>query len=120
MERIMGPALGDMVRSIHESHGVIFHLGATVAAIAESSVTLSTGEQLDADLVVVGIGVRPAMALAQQAGLAVDRGVVVDEFLQTGQVTPDRRAMEWWWMSSCRPACRASTQPGTSHAGRIG
>ena len=83
MERIMGPALGDMVRSIHESHGVIFHLGATVAAIAESSVTLSTGEQLDADLVVVGIGVRPAMALAQQAGLAVDRGVVVDEFLQT-------------------------------------
>ena len=79
----MGPALGDMVRSVHQSQGVNFHLGATVAAIAESSVNLSTGEQLDAELVVVGIGVRPAVALAQQAGLAIDHGVVVNEFLQT-------------------------------------
>ena len=45
MERIMGPALGDMIRSVHQSHGVNFHLGATVAAIAESSVTLSQSPQ---------------------------------------------------------------------------
>jgi NADPH-dependent 2,4-dienoyl-CoA reductase/sulfur reductase-like enzyme/nitrite reductase/ring-hydroxylating ferredoxin subunit len=83
MERVMGAAIGDMVRAIHESHEVSFHLGATVTAIAQDSVTLSSGERLGADLVVVGIGVRPAVALAMQAGLTVDRGVVVDEFLQT-------------------------------------
>jgi 3-phenylpropionate/trans-cinnamate dioxygenase ferredoxin reductase subunit len=83
MERTMGPAIGDMVRAIHEQHGVAFHLGATVTAIAEAGVTLSTGERLAADLVVVGIGVRPAIELAQRAGLATDRGVRVDEYLQT-------------------------------------
>jgi 3-phenylpropionate/trans-cinnamate dioxygenase ferredoxin reductase subunit len=83
MERIMGAAIGDMVRAIHELHGVIFHLGATVTAIAKDTVTLSTGERLEADLVVVGIGVRPEVTLAEQAGLAIDRGVVVDAYLQT-------------------------------------
>ncbi len=83
MERVMGAAIGDMVRAIHESHGVSFHLGATVTAIAQDAVTLSTGEQLSAELVVVGIGVRPAVALATEAGLTVARGVVVDEFLRT-------------------------------------
>jgi 3-phenylpropionate/trans-cinnamate dioxygenase ferredoxin reductase subunit len=83
MERIMGAAIGDMVRTIHEEHGVIFHLGTTVTEIAKASVNLSTGQQLDADLVIVGIGVRPVVTLAEQAGLALDRGVTVNEFLQT-------------------------------------
>jgi 3-phenylpropionate/trans-cinnamate dioxygenase ferredoxin reductase subunit len=83
MERVMGAAIGDMVRAIHEAHGVVFHLGATVAGIQNAHTTLSTGEQLAADLVVFGVGVRPAVMLAMQAGLAMDRGVVVDEFLHT-------------------------------------
>jgi NADPH-dependent 2,4-dienoyl-CoA reductase/sulfur reductase-like enzyme/nitrite reductase/ring-hydroxylating ferredoxin subunit len=83
MERVMGPEIGAMVQAIHEQHGVVFHLGATVAAIDEAGVALSTGVRLPAELVVVGIGVRPATMLAEQAGLAVDRGVRVDEYLQT-------------------------------------
>ena len=83
LERIMGAAIGDMVRAIHESHGVVFHLGATVTSIAKDVVTLSTGERLSADLVVVGIGVRPDVTLAERAGLAIERGVTVDEFLRT-------------------------------------
>lgn len=83
MERILGPELGDMVKAVHEKHGVVFHLGATVAQIAPDRVRLSTGEEIEAELVVVGIGVRPDLALAEQAGLAIDRGVSVDACLQT-------------------------------------
>jgi 3-phenylpropionate/trans-cinnamate dioxygenase ferredoxin reductase subunit len=83
MERVLGPELGDMVRAIHEAHGVTFHLGATVVTISPGHVRLSTGEDLKADLVVVGIGVRAEVSLAEEAGLATDRGVTVDAFLQT-------------------------------------
>jgi NADPH-dependent 2,4-dienoyl-CoA reductase/sulfur reductase-like enzyme len=54
-----------------------------VAAVDAQAVTLSGGERLDAELVVVGIGVRPSTQLAEAAGLQVDRGVMVDERLQT-------------------------------------
>lgn len=79
----MGAAIGDMVRQIHEAHGVVFHLGATVAAVQTDSATLSTGQHIAADLVVVGVGVRPDVTLATQAGLEIDRGVAVDEYLCT-------------------------------------
>jgi len=83
MERILGSEIGDFVRKLHEEHGVIFHLGDTVAAIEGHNATLKSGGSLEADLVVVGVGVRPRLALAEQAGLKLDRGVVVDAYLET-------------------------------------
>ena len=83
MERILGPDMGDFVRALHEEHGVIFHLGDTVAAIDGRKATLKSGGTLEADLVVVGVGVRPRLILAEQAGLKMDRGVSVNQYLET-------------------------------------
>ncbi len=83
MEKVLGPQVGDHLRALHEKHGVVFHLGTDPQQIDAQSVLLSNGEKLAADLVVVGIGVRPALALAEQAGLKIDRGVVVDDCLET-------------------------------------
>ncbi len=62
---------------------MLFHLGTTVQRLDGPRVTLADGTAFDADVVVAGVGVRPSLALAQQAGLEIDRGVLVDETLQT-------------------------------------
>ena len=82
-ERVLGVDVGTYLCELHESHGVTFHLSAMAAAIDKDKVTLKNGEELQADLVVVGIGVRPSLALAERSGLAIDRGVLVDEYLAT-------------------------------------
>jgi apoptosis-inducing factor 3 len=83
MERVLGPEMGDFVRSLHEEHGVIFHLGDTVTGIEGKRATLKNGSVIEADLVVIGVGVKPRLSLAEKAGLSIDRGVIVDAFLQT-------------------------------------
>ncbi len=87
LERVFGAQLGDFIRTLHESKGVVFHLGRTVSAIGVKDVALDNGETLAVDLIVAGIGVRPVTALAEQAGLETERGVLVNEYLETS--TPD-------------------------------
>jgi NADPH-dependent 2,4-dienoyl-CoA reductase/sulfur reductase-like enzyme len=83
LSRVVGEALGNDIRRIHESHGVSFHLSTGVSRIDEHGVHLTDGTLLSADLVVAGVGVRPRLDLARQAGLKVYQGVVVDAYLET-------------------------------------
>jgi len=83
MQKLLGPDMGDFVRALHEENGVIFHLKDTVEKLDGTRATLKSGSVIEADLVVVGIGVKPRLALAEQAGLAADRGVSVSEYLET-------------------------------------
>jgi NADPH-dependent 2,4-dienoyl-CoA reductase/sulfur reductase-like enzyme/nitrite reductase/ring-hydroxylating ferredoxin subunit len=83
LERTMGAEIGRFVQSIHEAHGVAFHLGETVASVDGGKVSLSGGGRLDADFVVMGVGVKPATTVAEKAGLAIDRGIAVNEYLET-------------------------------------
>ncbi len=83
LSHVLGPEVGKFLRGVHEEHGVVFHLGQQVQSIGGKDVTLSNGTRLEADLVVVGIGVRPATALGESAGVALDRGIKVDAQLAT-------------------------------------
>jgi len=83
LEGVMGAEIGLFIRKLHEAHGVTFHLGETVSRVNGRTVTLSSGTALDADVLILGVGVRPSLTLAEQAGLTMDRGIKVNQFLET-------------------------------------
>ena len=83
LERILGAELGHFIKGVHESHGVKFKLEQTVTGVTADGATTSAGESLAADLVVAGVGVRPNVGLAERAGIATDKGVLVNEYLET-------------------------------------
>jgi NADPH-dependent 2,4-dienoyl-CoA reductase/sulfur reductase-like enzyme/nitrite reductase/ring-hydroxylating ferredoxin subunit len=83
LEKVLGRELGEFIRQTHEDHGVQFHLERTPAIIQNKQVRLDDGTILDCDLVVIGVGVRPNIALAEKAGIATDNGILVNEFLET-------------------------------------
>ena len=87
MERQLDPAAADLLRRAIEARGVQVLLEAETARVIGSqrvaAVELTDGRVLAADLVVVAVGIRPNVALAAQAGIAVNRGIVVDDGLAT-------------------------------------
>jgi NADPH-dependent 2,4-dienoyl-CoA reductase/sulfur reductase-like enzyme/nitrite reductase/ring-hydroxylating ferredoxin subunit len=83
LERVLGVQLGQLIQGLHEEHGVRFHLGARLRAIYSDAVELDDGRRLAAELVVLGVGVRPRTGLAEKAGLKVADGILVDSRLRT-------------------------------------
>ena len=83
LARVLGDALGQWIRGLHEANGVVFHLGRKVLGYEAGKLGLDSGEAIAADFVVAGTGVRPRTALAETAGLQVENGVVVDRWLRT-------------------------------------
>lgn len=83
-EKILGRELGEFIQKLHEEKGVVFHLGRTSKSIAADAVTLDDGSTIaGADLVVLGVGVRPRVKLAEDAGLAMEKGISVSDLLET-------------------------------------
>jgi len=85
--RVLGPEVGGVYRDLHAEHGVDLHLSTQIEAIvgngAARGVRTTDGVVIEGDLVVVGVGVTPRVELARDAGLTLENGILVDEFLAT-------------------------------------
>ena len=83
LEKTLGADLGALIQKVHEERGVVFHLGHTAKSIEPGAIVLDDDARLDADVVVAGLGVRPNVEIAETAGVVMDNGVAVNEFLET-------------------------------------
>ncbi|MGH8911012.1 MAG: NAD(P)/FAD-dependent oxidoreductase [Acidimicrobiia bacterium] len=89
LERVLGAEMGAFFADLHAAHGVDMHMGTGVESFvgddAVEGIRTSDGDLIEGDLVVVGVGVAPRVALAEQAGLDIDNGILVDEHLQSSR-----------------------------------
>jgi NADPH-dependent 2,4-dienoyl-CoA reductase/sulfur reductase-like enzyme len=88
LRRALGPELGEVFAGLHRSHGVAFRFGEGLSELtgsggAVTGAVTSAGEELPADAVIVAIGIVPNTAIAADAGLAVDNGILAEEALRT-------------------------------------
>jgi 3-phenylpropionate/trans-cinnamate dioxygenase ferredoxin reductase subunit len=85
---VLGSELGAVFAQLHRDHGVDLRVRTGVREIRGSggravAVVTDSGDELAADTVIVGVGIRPEVGLAEQAGLSVDNGILTDARLQT-------------------------------------
>jgi NADPH-dependent 2,4-dienoyl-CoA reductase/sulfur reductase-like enzyme len=84
---VLGPAMGEVFGRLHREHGVDLRTGTGVEAFVGSGtvsgVRTDTGEEIPADVVLVGVGAVPNTGLAEDGGLRVDHGIVTDAALRT-------------------------------------
>ena len=88
LQRVACPQTSDWFRNLHQSHGVTIHEGVGLERIETddgiaTAASLSNGTRIEADFILVGIGIIPNAELAQEAGLEVEGGIVVNEHCQT-------------------------------------
>jgi len=88
---VLGPETAPIFADLHRDHGVDLRSQVAVAELsgrngAVTAVILSDGSRIDADMVLVGVGITPNTQLAAQAGLKIDNGILVDEHLRTSDV----------------------------------
>jgi NADPH-dependent 2,4-dienoyl-CoA reductase/sulfur reductase-like enzyme/nitrite reductase/ring-hydroxylating ferredoxin subunit len=127
LERVFGAEIGRFIKGTHQQNGVKFLLGQTVASLYEDGVVTSGGERVNADIVVAGVGVRPNITLAEGAGLEIDKGVLVNEYLETSAAgifaagdiarwpdahTGNRIRVEHWVVAERQGQCAARNMMG--------
>jgi NADPH-dependent 2,4-dienoyl-CoA reductase/sulfur reductase-like enzyme/nitrite reductase/ring-hydroxylating ferredoxin subunit len=129
-EKTLGAEIGRLFRRVHEAHGVQFKLGASAERFegngAVKTVVLDSGERIEADLVIVGVGVRPATDFLEGVELHRDGGVIVDEHMRAADgiyaagdiayfphpLTNERRRIEHWRMAMQQGRIAAGNMAG--------
>jgi NADPH-dependent 2,4-dienoyl-CoA reductase/sulfur reductase-like enzyme len=129
LERALGREVGAFIAGLHEHQGVVFHLRTTATTFDGNALALKDGSEVRADVVIVGVGVKPRTQLATAAGLSVEDGIMVDEHLQTsaagiyaaGDVAryprgADRIRIEHWVHAQRQGQVAAMNLLGSGHA----